>query len=45
MTVEWSHLTNSWMYLCIWGCSEYGYRTERAAEFAGLEHTCPGRAS
>ncbi|HKN44266.1 MAG TPA: hypothetical protein VJW23_10100 [Propionibacteriaceae bacterium] len=40
MSVQFSHITSSWEYTCIFGCRQYDFEGEQEAREAFLFHDC-----
>lgn len=40
MTVSWSRQAGCYVWVCIYGCSDFDYESEAEAEAAGLLHVC-----
>ena len=41
MSVQFSRLSSSWEYTCIFGCWDFDFEGEQAALDAFLNHVCP----
>jgi hypothetical protein len=39
--IEFSNVTSSWTWTCIWGCSDWDHEGEQEAREALLRHVCP----